>query len=101
MNRIEFVGNALFIPFFLIGVGMLVNFHVFLYDLTTIWVAVVMCVVATVSKFIPAWLAQKNFRFTASERTLIFGLSNAQAAATLAAVLVGNNAGRGTDSFIE
>ena len=88
MNRIEFVGNALFIPFFLIGVGMLVNFHVFLYDLTTIWVAVVMCVVATVSKFIPAWLAQKNFRFTASERTLLFGLSNAQAAATLAACWV-------------
>ena len=91
MNRIEFVGNALFIPFFLIGVGMLVNFHVFLYDLTTVWVAVIMCVVATVSKFIPAWLAQKNFRFTTSERTLIFGLSNAQAAATLAAVLVGYN----------
>ncbi len=63
------------------------NFHVFLYDLTTVWVAVIMCVVATVSKFIPAWLAQKNFRFTTSERTLIFGLSNAQAAATLAAVL--------------
>lgn len=96
MNRIEFVGNALFIPFFLIGVGMLVNFHVFLYDLTTIWVAVIMCVVATVSKFIPAWLAQKNFRFTASERTLIFGLSNAQAAATLAAVLVGYNVILGT-----
>ena len=96
MNRIEFVGNALFIPFFLIGVGMLVNFHVFLYDLTTIWVAVVMCVVATVSKFIPAWLAQKNFRFTTSERTLIFGLSNAQAAATLAAVLVGYNVILGT-----
>ena len=91
MNRIEFVGNALFITFFLIWVGMLVNFHVFLYDLTTVWVAVIMCVVATVSKFIPAWLAQKNFRFTTSERTLIFGLSNAQAAATLAAVLVGYN----------
>ena len=96
MNRIEFVGNALFIPFFLIGVGMLVNFHVFLYDLTTVWVAVIMCVVATVSKFIPAWLAQKNFRFTTSERTLIFGLSNAQAAATLAAVLVGYNVILGT-----
>ena len=96
MNRIEFVGNALFIPFFLIGVGMLVNCHVFLYDLTTIWVAVILCVVATVSKFIPAWLAQKNFRFTASERTLIFGLSNAQAAATLAAVLVGYNVILGT-----
>ena len=96
MNRIEFVGNALFIPFFLIGVGMLVNFHVFFNDLTSIWVAVVMTVVATVSKFIPAWLIQRNFKFTSSERTLIFGLSNAQAAATLAAVLVGYNVILGT-----
>lgn len=96
MNRIEFVGNALFIPFFLIGVGMLVNFRVFVSDLNSIWVAVVMTVVATVSKFIPAWVAQKNFKFTSSERTLIFGLSNAQAAATLAAVLVGYNVILGT-----
>lgn len=96
MNRIEFVGNALFIPFFLIGVGMLVNFHVFFNDLTSIWVAVVMTIVATIAKFIPAWLAQKNFKFTSSERTLIFGLSNAQAAATLAAVLVGYNVILGT-----
>ena len=96
MNRIEFVGNALFIPFFLIGVGMLVNFRVFVSDLNSIWVAVVMTVVATVSKFIPAWIAQKNFKFTTSERTLIFGLSNAQAAATLAAVLVGYNVILGT-----
>lgn len=96
MNRIEFVGNALFIPFFLIGVGMLVNIHVFFNDLTSIWVAVVMTVVATIAKFIPAWLVQKNFKFTGSERTLIFGLSNAQAAATLAAVLVGYNVILGT-----
>lgn len=55
------MGNALFIPFFLIGVGMLVNFHVFLYDLTTIWVAVVMCVVATISKFIPGLVSTEKF----------------------------------------
>ncbi|MEH6514481.1 MAG: cation:proton antiporter, partial [Maribacter arcticus] len=32
MNRIEFVGNAIFIPFFLIGVGMLVDYRVFFKD---------------------------------------------------------------------
>lgn len=89
MNRIEFVGNALFIPFFLISVGMLVDYKVFLTDVNMIWVAVVMCVVATLAKYLSAWLAQKTFRLTTSERTLLFGLSNAQAAATLAAVLVG------------
>lgn len=97
MNRIEFVGNALFIPFFLIGVGMLVDIRVFFKDFETIFVAIVMTVVATTSKFAAAWLTQKTFRFSADERRLIFGLSNAQAAATLAAVLVGYNIIIGTD----
>jgi Kef-type K+ transport system membrane component KefB len=91
MNRIEFVGNALFIPFFLIGVGMLVDYRVFFKDIETIKVALVMTVVATSAKFIAAWLAQKSFKFSVDERRLMFGLSNAQAAATLAAVLVGYN----------
>jgi Kef-type K+ transport system membrane component KefB/nucleotide-binding universal stress UspA family protein len=91
MNRIEFIGNAIFIPFFLIGVGMLIDFRVFFNDLNTIWVATVMTVVATVSKYAAAWLTQKTFRFSRDERGIIFGLSNAQAAATLAAVLVGYN----------
>lgn len=89
MNRIEFVGNALFIPFFLIGVGMLVDFRAFFKDFNTIWVAMIMTTCAITAKFLAAWLTQKTFRFTRDERSLIFGLSNAQAAATLAAVLVG------------
>lgn len=91
MNRIEFVGNAIFIPFFLIGVGMLIDYRAFIQDLETIKVAAVMTVIATSSKFIAAWLTQKTYGFTSDERRLIFGLSNAQAAATLAAVLVGYN----------
>lgn len=91
MNRIEFVGNAIFIPFFLIGVGMLIDFRVFFKDAETIKVAAVMIVVATVAKYLAAWLTQKTFKFSVDERRLIFGLSNAQAAATLAAVLVGYN----------
>lgn len=91
MNRIEFVGNALFIPFFLIGVGMLIDYRVFFKDFETIKVAITMTVVATVAKFLAAWATQKTFRFSVDERRLIFGLSNAQAAATLAAVLVGYN----------
>ena len=91
MNRIEFVGNAVFIPFFLIGVGMLVDYRAFFKDLETVKVAAVMTIVATSAKFIAAWLTQKSFKFSIDERRLIFGLSNAQAAATLAAVLVGYN----------
>jgi nucleotide-binding universal stress UspA family protein len=91
MNRIEFVGNALFIPFFLIGVGMIIDYHVFFKDWETIKVAVMMIIIATSAKFMAAWLTQKTFRFSRDERRLIFGLSNAQAAATLAVVLVGYN----------
>lgn len=91
MNRIEFIGNSIFIPFFLFGVGMLVDYRAFFKDIDTIKVAAVMTVVAILGKFIPAWLAQKTFGYTKDERKIIFGLSNAQAAATLAAVLVGYN----------
>lgn len=91
MNRIEFVGNAIFIPFFLIGVGMLIDYRVFIKDVETLKVAAFMTLTATLAKFIAAWLTQKTFKFSSDERLLIFGLSNAQAAATLAAVLVGYN----------
>jgi nucleotide-binding universal stress UspA family protein len=91
MNRINFVGNALFIPFFLIGVGMLIDYRVFFTGWDTIIVAAVMTVTVIIAKFLAAWLAQKTFRFSKDERRLIFGLSLAQAAATLAAVLVGYN----------
>lgn len=97
MNRIEFVGSAIFIPFFLIGVGMLIDYRAFFQDLETIKVATVMTIVATFSKFSAAWLTQKTYNFSLDERRLIFGLSNAQAAATLAAVLVGYNIIIGVD----
>jgi Kef-type K+ transport system membrane component KefB len=91
MNRIEFVGNALFIPFFLIGVGMLIDYKAFIKDFRTLEVAGIMTIVAIVGKYLPALITQKIFGYSRDERRLIFGLSNAQAAATLAAVLVGFN----------
>ena len=91
MNRIEFVGNALFIPFFLIGVGMLIDLRVFFLDLNTLFVAGVMTAVALLSKYVAAFFTQKIYGFSKAQRDVIYGLSNAQAAATLAAVLVGYN----------
>ena len=90
MNRLEFVGNALFIPYFLIGVGMIIDVNSMLTGGTALKVAVVMTVVATLSKWLAAFFTQKIYRMSSNERNMIFGLSNAQAAATLAAVLVGN-----------
>ena len=91
MSHLEFVGNALFIPYFLIGVGMLIDVNVLFGHIDSVKVAVVMIIVALLGKWIASWLTQKIYKMRALERELMFGLSNAQAAATLAAVLVGYN----------
>ena len=91
MNRIEFVGNAIFIPFFLIGVGMLIDYRAFFRDWESIKVAAVMIVLITAAKYIAALLTQKTFKLSSDQRTVIFGLSSAHVAATLAAVMVGYN----------
>ena len=91
MSHLEFVGNALFIPYFLIGVGMLIDVNVLFGHIDSVKVAVVMIIVALLGKRIASWLTQKIYKMRALERELMFGLSNAQAAATLAAVLVGYN----------
>lgn len=91
MNRIEFVGNAIFIPFFLIGVGMLIDYRVFISDPKTLYTAFIMTVVAILTKYVAAWITQKSFGYSTAERSVIFGLSSARAAATLAVVLVGYN----------
>ena len=91
MSHLEFVGNALFIPYFLIGVGMLIDVNVLFGHIDSLKVAVVMIIVALLGKWIASWLTQKIYKMRSLERELMFGLSNAQAAATLAAVLVGYN----------
>ena len=98
MNRVEFVGNAIFIPFFLLSVGMLIDYRAFFTSFETIKVGMVMIIVATAAKYAAARLTQKTFRLSVDQRSVIFGLSNAQAAATLAAVMVGYNVILGTDA---
>ncbi len=93
MNRIGFMGNALFIPFFLVSVGMIVNVEVLFSGFRALAIAGVMVIVAIVGKYLAAYLVQKIFRFSADQRNLIFGLSSAHAAATLAVIMVGYNAG--------
>lgn len=89
MNRIEFIGNSLFIPFFLIAVGMVVNVNA-LYQNPWAWaVAGILTAFAIFSKFLAAWATQLSFRMSRTERQVIFGLSTAHAAATLAVIRVG------------
>jgi Kef-type K+ transport system membrane component KefB len=91
MNRIDFVGNALFIPFFLIGVGMLVDVSVLVKGTGALKVAGVIVLIAIVTKYIAAKITQRVFRLSAVEGDLMFGLSTSHAAATLAIILVGYN----------
>ena len=93
MNRIEFIGNSLFIPIFLISVGMLVNMSVVFSGTTTLYIAVVLSIVALMGKWLGAFFTQKVFKYSVDQRNLIFGLSSAHAAATLAVILVGFKAG--------
>lgn len=100
MNRIEFIGNALFIPFFLISVGMIVDVGVLLDGPNALKIAGVMTVVAVAAKYVAAWLTQLVFKFDGHQRNLIFGLSSAHAAATLAVILVGYKAGIVDDTVL-
>lgn len=93
MNRIEFVGNSLFIPFFLISVGMLVDLSVLLKGTEALIVVGVLTAAALLSKWLAAWITQKLFGYSTIQRNIIFSLSAARAAATLAVVLVGYNLG--------
>lgn len=93
MNRIEFIGNSLFIPFFLISVGMMVNLSILLQGFNTIIVALTLSVVAIVGKWLAAFVTQKTFRFSNAQRNVILGLSSSHAAATLAIILAGFQAG--------
>lgn len=93
MNRIGFIGNSLFIPFFLISVGMVVDISVILSGPMALIIAGTLTVVAITGKWTAALCTQLIFKFSKGQRKLIFGLSSAHAAATLAVILVGFKAG--------
>ncbi len=88
MASIEFVGNALFIPYFLISIGMMINVRVFS-DSSTLVIAAIMLAVAIAGKWLPAFIAQKIYRFDGYSRNVMFGLTAAHTAVALAVVSVG------------
>ncbi len=93
MNRIIFIGNTLFIPFFLISAGMLVDLRLFFNGTSALVFAGVLCVVGLVTKYLAAWLTSLVYKYTKYERNIIFGLSVSHAAATLAVIKVGFDIG--------
>ena len=88
MNRIQFIGNTLFVPFFLISVGMLIDPLVLIREPKSLVVAAVMIVAELISKYLAAWISGKWFGYKLPSTMVMFGLSIAQAASTLAAITV-------------
>ncbi len=93
MNRITFVGNAIFIPFFLISIGMQINISAFIHGHESILTAVIMSIIAISTKWGAAKITQITAHLTHHEGNLIFGLTSGKAAASLAAVMIGREAG--------
>lgn len=91
MNRIEFIGNAIFIPYFLIGVGMLINAGLLLEGGNTILVVACIGIFGTLGKAIAAFLTSFFFRRSVHEGNLMFGMTSAHAAGAIALVMVGVN----------
>ena len=91
MNRISFIGNNLFIPVFLISVGMIVDLTALFNGFGALIFVLTMVAVAILSKFAAAWVMQLIYRYTNTERQVIFGLSVSHAAAIIAVAIVGYN----------
>ena len=99
MNRIIFIGNTLFIPFFLLSVGMLIDLSTFSSG-KDIFITGTLVITAIITKFIPAYITQKLFKYSNEERNLLFGLSSSRAAATIAIILIGYKSGLLNDSIL-
>jgi Kef-type K+ transport system membrane component KefB len=100
MNRIQFTGEAVFVPFFLLSVGMLLDVRIFLGGARSWLIAAGMLVTVTFTKWLAAAATRPLLRFGRDQARVVFGLSVAQAAATLAAVMVGYELGLFDDAVV-
>jgi len=89
MNRLEFTGNALFIPYFLIGVGMLINVRLLFEGGAIVWIVLCMVFFGTFGKALAAYVACLLFKMPLSSGNMMFGLTSAHAAGAIAMVMVG------------
>lgn len=100
MNRIHFVGESLFIPYFLISVGMIIEPKAFISDFETWKVSIIMGACVLISKYLSAEIFGYFAKYEKEQRRLVFGLTVNQAAATLAAVLIGYEIGIFNESVL-
>ncbi len=100
MSRVQFVGDAYFIPFFLISVGMLVDVSVMI-ESWEVWIQTALFSGLVIfGKGLAAKITQWIFRYTSDEGWTVAGLTIPQAAATLAVTLVGFEIGLFTQTSV-
>lgn len=100
MNRLEFIGNALFIPYFLIGVGMLINVGLLFQGGHILWVVFCIVLFGTLGKAIAAYIACLGFCLPLSSGHMMFGLTSAHAAGSIAMVMVGMHIPVGKNTYL-
>jgi Kef-type K+ transport system membrane component KefB len=89
VGRVLFLGEALFIPVFLIHSGMITNPGAFFASGEALGVGIALTAIAYITKYIAAWIAGRIYSYTRAEVMTMWGLSQAQAAVTLPTVIIG------------
>lgn len=89
MNHLEFVGNALFIPYFLIGVGMIINVRSLAGGIGSLWPMLILVATGMLTKWIASAIMAWQSGYDRNGMWLMFGLTNAHAAGALAIVMIG------------
>lgn len=99
MEQIEFIGGVLLIPFFLLSTGMLIDPEKFT-ESRVLAIAGLSLAIVVVGKAAAAYLSGRMIGLASPQVRLLFGLSLAQAAATLAAVTIGVDIGLFDDDLL-
>ena len=88
MDRLDFVGSAIFVPAFLVSIGLNIN-PALLVDLDTLVLAAAFTGIVVAGKSVAALVTGRIFGFSLDESALMASLSFGQAASTLAIAQVG------------
>lgn len=100
MGRIEFIGNSIFIPFFLITVGMLVDIRIIINEFDSVGIGLSFFLSSMIGILVATYIAKLMFKFSSDQRFLLLGLNSSHAAATIAITLVGFKLGVLNETFI-
>ncbi len=99
-EKVEFIGSTLFIPFFFVDMGLLLDVPAFVSTITSEFLMTLAIIAGVViSKFIAALLAKQLYNYNFPETLTMWSLTLPHVAATLVEALVGLKEGIITEPF--